>query len=98
MKTTQATISGESINKITKYLSRIKKLDAERVYKLENIAKLNGRAAIFYAFHAQLLVKQQATINWMLQIIEFCQVYFQKYIIDNELDAPQAPQLSLVAK
>lgn len=85
MKTTQATISGETINKLTRQLSKIKHLDAERKYKLTNIAKLNGRAAIVYAFHAQLLVKQQSQINWMQQIIQFCQVYFQKWVIDNEV-------------
>ena len=78
-------ISGETINKLTRLLSKIKTLDTKKSYKLENVAKLNGRAAIVYAFHSQLLVKQQAQINWMQQIIQFCQVYFQKYIIDSEV-------------
>lgn len=86
MKTTQATISGESINRLTHLLSKIKNLDAERKYKLANVAKLNGRAAIVYAFYAQLPIKQQVQINWMQQVIQFCQVYFQKWVIDNEVN------------
>ena len=86
MRTTQATISGESINRLTRLLSKIKNLDAERKYKLKNVAKLNGRAAIVYAFYAQLPIKQQVQINWMQQIIQFCQVYFQKHIIDTEVN------------
>lgn len=85
MKTTQATIAGDDINRLSRLLGKIKQLDAEKKYKLANVAKLNGRAAIVYAFHAQLLVKQQAQINWMQQIIQFCQVYFQKWVIDNEV-------------
>jgi len=85
MKTTRTTISGDDINRLYRLLGKIKQLDAERKYKLANVAKLNGRAAIVYAFHAQLLVKQQAQINWMQQIIQFCQVYFQKWVIDNEV-------------
>ena len=86
MKATQATISGETINKLTRQLSRIKHLDAERKYKMANIAKLNGRAAIVYAFHAQLLVKQKPVLDWMQNIIQFCQVYFQKWVIENEVE------------
>ena len=85
MKTTQATIAGDDINRLSRLLAKIKHLDAERKYKLANVAKLNGRAAIVYAFHAQLLVKQQSQINWMQQIIQFCQVYFQKWVIENEV-------------
>ena len=85
MKTTQATISGETINKLIRQLSKIKHLDAERKYKLANVAKLNGRAAIVYAFHAQLLVKQKPVLDWMQNVIQFCQVYFQKWVIDNEV-------------
>jgi len=85
MKTTQATIAGDDINRLSRLLGKIKQLDAERKYKLANVAKLNGRAAIVYAFHAQLLVKQQAQMNWMQLIIQFCQVYFQKWVIDNEV-------------
>jgi len=84
MKTTQAQISGEAINRATKLLQKIKKLDAEKKYKLASVARLNGRAAIVYAFHAQLLVKQQPVLNWMQQIIQFCQVYFQKHVIEKE--------------
>ena len=85
MKTTQATIAGDDINRLSRLLGKIKQLDAEKKYKLANVAKLNGRAAIVYAFHAQLLVKQQSQINWMQQIIQFCQVYFQKWVIENEV-------------
>ena len=85
MKTTQATITGDDINRLSRLLGKIKQLDAEKKYKLANVAKLNGRAAIVYAFHAQLLVKQQAQINWMQHIIQFCQVYFQKWVIENEV-------------
>ena len=85
MKTTQATIAGDDINRLSRLLAKIKHLDAEKKYKLANVAKLNGRAAIVYAFHAQLLVKQQSQINWMQQVIQFCQVYFQKWVIDNEV-------------
>lgn len=84
MKTETVQISGDMINRLTRMLSKIKNLDAKKQYKLANVAKLNGRAAIVYAFHAQLLVKEQAKINWMQQIIQFCQVYFQKWVIDNE--------------
>lgn len=86
MKTETVTvqISGEMINRTMRLLSKVKNLDAKKKYKLANVAKLNGRAAIVYAFHAQLLVKEQAKINWMQQIIQFCQVYFQKWVIDHE--------------
>ena len=84
MKTETVQISGEMINRLTRLLSKIKNLDAKKQYKLANVAKLNGRAAIVYAFHAQLLVKEQAKINWMQQLIQFCQVYFQKWVIDHE--------------
>jgi len=84
MEPEKVQISGETINRLTRLLSKIKKLDVNQKYKLANVAKLNGRAVIVYQFHAQLLVKQQAQINWMSQIILFCQVYFQKYILDKE--------------
>lgn len=85
MKATQTTISGDDINRLSKLLGKIKHLDAEKKYKLANVAKLNGRAAIVYAFHAQLLVKQKPVLNWMQNIIQFCQVYFQKWVIENEV-------------
>lgn len=84
MKTETVQISGDMINRLTRMLAKIKNLDAKKRYKLANVAKLNGRAAIVYAFHAQLLVKEQVKINCMQQIIQFCQVYFQKYVIDHE--------------
>ena len=85
MKTTQATIAGDDVNRMTRLLSKIKHLDAEKKYKLANVAKLNGRAAIVYAFHAQLLVKQKPVLDWMQGIIQFCQVYFQKWVIENKV-------------
>jgi len=85
MKTTQATIVGDDINRLSRLLGKIKHLDAEKNYKLANVAKLNGRAAIVYAFHAQLLVKQKPVLDWMQGIIQFCQVYFQKWVIENEV-------------
>ena len=85
MKTTQATITGDDVNRLSRLLGKIKQLDAEKKYKLASVAKLNGRAAIVYAFHAQLLVKQKPVLDWMQNIIQFCQVYFQKWVIENEV-------------
>ena len=85
MKATQTRISGDDINRLSKLLGKIKHLDAEKKYKLANVAKLNGRAAIVYAFHAQLLVKQKPVLDWMQNVIQFCQVYFQKWVIENEV-------------
>lgn len=93
MKSEQVQISGDQINRLIKLLSKIKNLDAKKTYSLENVAKLNGRAAILYSYFASLPIKQQAQINWMQQVLQFCQVYFQKWVIDNEIHSGEPHEI-----
>ena len=83
MQTTQFQISGDKINQIIRHLSKIKNLDASKNYKLENVARINGMASVVYAYTASLLIKNKGQIAWMQQLIQFCQVYFQKAILDE---------------